>query len=189
VRLPAGRFFLRVLAEGLTRDDGVNAPQSEIELIDAWWSRGGYDAARVDARRRQQVLLTAAEKGIPSFGRKVDAAGLDVNALQDLVDDSVIRDVERGLNIGFTHDVFLEWSMFQLARSRGGSWLDLVKDAGEPPFFGRIVGLLSQRVFERDEDWQKGLEALETAARGRNGSVLAHRSIFVAFVRYASKRI
>src|SRR5260370_21066162 len=127
------------------------------------WSRGGYDGPRTHARWLQRVLLTAAEKGIPSFGRKMDAAGLDVNAVQDLVDDSVIRDVERGLNIGFTHDVFFEWSLFQLARSRGGSWLDLVKDAGQPPFFGRLVGLLSQRLVVPDDTWQKGLEALETS--------------------------
>ena len=38
-------FFLRVLAEGVARHGGVSAPRSEIELIDAWWSRGGYDAA------------------------------------------------------------------------------------------------------------------------------------------------
>ncbi|MGA8557022.1 MAG: ATP-binding protein, partial [Candidatus Acidiferrales bacterium] len=157
-------FFLRVLAEGVGRQDGVSAPRSEIELIDAWWSRGGYDAARADARRRQQVLLTAAEKGVLSFGRRINAVGLDANAVQDLVEDSIIRDVQPGINIGFTHDVFFEWSLFQLARSRGGGWLDLVKDAGEPPFFGRIVSLLSQRAFERDEDWQKGLEALETAS-------------------------
>lgn len=156
-------FFLRVLAEGIGRE-GAGAPQSEIELIDAWWSRGGYDAARADARRRQQVLLTAAEKGVLSFGRKIDAAGLDASAVQDLVDDSVIRDVEPGITIGFTHDVFFEWSLFQLARSRGNLWLDLVKGAGEPPFFGRIVSLLSQRAFERDESWQKGLEELETAS-------------------------
>jgi hypothetical protein len=157
-------FFLRVLAEGIARQGGGSAPQSEIELIDAWWSRGGYDAARADARRRQQVLLTAAEKGVLSFGRKIDALGLDATAVQDLVEDSVIRDVEPGITIGFTHDVFFEWSLFQLARSRGDSWLDLVKDAGEPPFFGRIVSLLSQRAFERDEGWQRGLEGLETAS-------------------------
>jgi hypothetical protein len=157
-------FFLRVLGEGIARQGGGSAPQSEIELIDAWWSRGGYDATRADARRRQQVLLTAAEKGVLSFGRKIDALGLDATAVQDLVEDSVIRDVEPGITIGFTHDVFFEWSLFQLARSRGDSWLDLVKDAGEPPFWGRIVSLLSQRAFERDEGWQRGLEGLETAS-------------------------
>jgi hypothetical protein len=52
--------------------------------------------------------------------------------VQDLVEDSVIRDVEPGMTIGFPHDVFFEWSLFQLARGRGASWLDLVKDAGEP---------------------------------------------------------
>ena len=157
-------FFLRVLAEGVGRQGGLSAPQSEIELIDAWWSRGGYDAARADARLRQQVLLTAADRGVVSFGRKVDALGLDANAVQDLVEDSVIRDVEPGMAIGFAHDVFFEWSLFQLARGRGASWLDLVKDAGEPPFFGRIVSLLSQRAFERDEGWQKGLGGLERAS-------------------------
>jgi hypothetical protein len=69
-------FLLRVLAEGVTRGDAA-APRSELELIEVWWSRGGYDATRVDARRPQQVLKTAAEKGVLSFGRKVDVQGLD----------------------------------------------------------------------------------------------------------------
>jgi hypothetical protein len=47
---------------------------------------------------------------------------------------------------------------------RGYAWLDLIKEAGEAPFFGRVVGLLSQRAFERDEDWKGGLERLETAS-------------------------
>lgn len=157
-------FFLRVLAEGVTRQADVSAPQSEIELIEAWWSRGGYDAARADARRRQQVLRAAAERGIPSFGRRIDVHGLDVDALQDLVEDSVIRDIECGITVGFTHDVFFEWALFQLARSLGPAWLSLIINAGEPPFFGRVVSLLSQRAFERDDGWSEGLESLETAS-------------------------
>jgi hypothetical protein len=155
-------FFLRVLAEGVTRGD-AEAPQSEIELIEAWWARGGYDATRADARRRQQLLRSAAELGISSFGRLIDVQRLDAGALQDLIDDSVLRDVEAGLSAGFTHDVFYEWALFQTARSKGNKWLDLVRVAGEPPYFGRIVGLLSQRAFERDEDWAAGLEELEKA--------------------------
>jgi len=157
-------FFLRVLAEGVARGSSADAPRSEIELVEAWWSRGGYDATRADARRRQQLLRTAAERGLFSFGRSIDVQGLDAGALQDLIDDSVIKDVEPGLTVGFTHDVFFEWALFQLARSRSNNWLELVKQAGEPPFFGRVVGLLSQRAFERDEGWKEELESLETAS-------------------------
>jgi hypothetical protein len=158
-------FFLRVLAEGIERANGVagEAPRSEIELIEAWWARGGYDATRADARLRQQVLRNAAETGVTSFGRHIDVQGLNAEALQDLVDDNVLHDVEPGFATGFAHDVFFEWSLFKVARARGSSWLDLVRAAGEPPFFGRIVGLLSQWAFERDENWRTGLEELEAA--------------------------
>ena len=155
-------FFLRVLAEGVARGS-ADAPQSEIELIEAWWARGGYDATRADARRRQQVLRSAAELGISSFGRRIDVQAFDAGALQDLIDDSVLRDVAAGLTVGFGHDVFYEWALFQAARSKGDKWLDLVRSAGEPPFFGRIAGLLSQRAFERDDGWASGLEELEKA--------------------------
>jgi hypothetical protein len=42
-------------------------------------------------------------------------------------------------------------------------WESERRQAGEAPFFGRVVALLSQRAFERDENWIKGLEDLEKA--------------------------
>jgi hypothetical protein len=157
-------FFLRVLAEGIASNrTAADAPRSEIELVDAWWERGGYDAARADARRRQQALRMAAERGLPSFGRRIDAADIDPDAAQDLVDDDVLRDVDSGLILGFAHDVFFEWTLYRTARTKGDRWLEMVRQAGEPPFFGRVVGLLSQRAFERDEKWINGLEDLENA--------------------------
>lgn len=159
-------FFLRVLAEGVTRANGGNAdaPRSEIELIEAWWARGGYDAVRATARQRQQALLKAAEIGIPSFGRQMSLDGFDADIVQDLVDDHIMRDTEPGVSLGFAHDVFFEWALFQVVRSKGTQWLDLAQTAGEPPFFGRIVALLSQRAFERDEAWDAGLTSLENAS-------------------------
>src|SRR5581483_6605233 len=156
-------FFLSVLVHQVGGSGSTSAPRSEVKLIDLWWSRGGYDAIHADALRRQQHLRTLAERGLPDFGRSIDVQSLAANTLQALIDDRVLRVREPGFTVSFAHDIFFEWALYQTTRARGANWIDLVRSAGEPPFFGRVVSLLSQRAFEKQEHWKEGLEALEAA--------------------------
>ncbi|MGO7317123.1 hypothetical protein ACC678_37440, partial [Rhizobium ruizarguesonis] len=46
-------FFAAVLASSIPAD--IEAPKTEVELINAWWSRGGNDAAQDTIRQRQRA--------------------------------------------------------------------------------------------------------------------------------------
>ena len=55
-------FFAKVLNQSFAADTGGPPfePQSEVDLIDNWWSRGGYNAAGQNAIERQRAIVELA---------------------------------------------------------------------------------------------------------------------------------
>jgi hypothetical protein len=161
-------FFLDVLASQVGSTATDSPPRSEVELINLWWARGGYDATHAKAIARQQMLRTFAERGIINFGRSLDIGGLDADVLQSMIDDRVVRPLQPGFTVSFAHDIFFEWALYQTTRAQSDAWIDFIRKAGEPPFFGRVVTLLSQRAFEQQDHWAETLDKLEkTEARSQ----------------------
>ncbi len=134
---------------------------SEPQLIRMWWRLGGYSAEAAKARIRQDVLLSLARKARGNIRAPVNPGEVDNTALQDLMDDQVIREVGHPQRVGFAHDIFLEWTFFQLCASRGTDWLAPIIDAGEHPALSRVVELLSQDTFEQGGSWATTLGTLE----------------------------
>jgi hypothetical protein len=155
-------FFLRILATG-DEPEAVE-PRTEVELAEQWWRRGGYDADTAVARRRQVVLRALADRGCRTLGRGISTDGLVSDDVHALVDDGIIRDDEGGGRVTFEHDIFFEWSFFQVCSSRGDQWLSAIVEAGEIPQLGRVVELLSQARFERRDRWADHLRIVESAA-------------------------
>lgn len=160
-------FFAAVLARSLPRpaggDGGGATPRSETELVEAWWSGGGYRAAPPSVTRRQRTLVALARAGMAGAGRPIGTglAGIDTDAVDELRRDGVLRDVRPGHSVRFAHDIFFEWAVLHLLIGREEAWLDEVRTAGEPPVLGRAVELLSQEAFSAGEGWAEQLGVIE----------------------------
>lgn len=160
-------FFAAVLSDQFAgADDGEAAPQTEIELIAAWWRAGGYNADQDVVLGRQRAMLDLADTGARSLGKAIAASKLkDATIAQagELKRDRIVEIVEEGSVLSFAHDIFFEWTFFRLLVDRGDDWRGALVAAGEPPLLGRVVGLLSQHLFERDGAWAAEFAALNDA--------------------------
>jgi hypothetical protein len=155
-------FFANVLARSVGAGNAVQ-PRSEIDLLDAWWRRGGYAAEGADTTRRQRALVYFAKEGAKTLGRQTRSDDVDADTLNDLIDDGILADIRVGHTAKFTHDIFFEWSFLQLLISKNTEWRAEIRAAGEPPVLGRVVELLSQLVFTTENDWESHLSGTETA--------------------------
>lgn len=156
-------FFAAVLARDSTATRG-SAPQTEIDLIAAWWSRAGYDASPDSADLRRRAIIDLAEKGVRELGKSIRIRGLEpstVAQLASLKTDLLIRDQDDGSAVSFTHDIFFEWAFYQLLIDLGPDWHDAIATSGEPPLLGRVVGLLAQQSLKSPGRWAKGYRLLE----------------------------
>jgi len=161
-------FFARILSQNFSLDQGSAsfAPQSEIDLIENWWRRGGYDAEGAVATRRQRALLALGAHRARHLNAAISLTDLDasvIDVLEDLKADGIIQDVRAGHSVAFSHDIFFEWSFFHRLISLNGGWPAELRAAGEPPMLGRIVDLLSQAEFTDADAWSAQLDALEAS--------------------------
>lgn len=161
-------FFAAVLARGLSRAayPAEFAPQTEVELVDAWWMRGGYDALAPQALARQRALIELAQRSAPDLGRNLrirDLSAATQAVLPDLEEDGLLQQVRQGHTAQFSHDIFFEWSFFHLLVDQGPDWIATLTAAGEPPALARVVELLSQSTYANAEQWLLELHALAEA--------------------------
>jgi hypothetical protein len=159
-------FFAGVLIRRHAAETSV--PSSEIELATAWWAGGGYGAEAARAGHRRNALVSLAQAGAATLGRRIPALGLDPQALAELEADGIVRFVRTGQMVRFVHDIYFEWSFLQLLVSQGEQWLSIIRQVGEPPVLGRVVELLSQTELKDGRDWRNYLELLEGATDVRS---------------------
>ncbi len=161
-------FFAAVLARGFSRAAYPSgfAPQSEVDLVEAWWTRGGYDSHAPQALARQRALIELAQRGAPDLGRNVRIRSLSPatqDVLSALEEDGLVQQVRAGHTAQFSHDIFFEWSFLHLLLDQGDDWIVALTAAGEPPALGRVVELLSQLTYPVQGQWPRELHALEQA--------------------------
>jgi hypothetical protein len=140
-------FFVSVLARGLPRATPESAPRSEIELIDIWWKRGGYDSDESQAFHRQRALIALAKAGAMSLGRRMRLDGIDLDALAALKRDGVIKDVSAGHSVQFTHDIFFEWSFVHLLIDCEDKWIDEIRRSGSRRYWAARLNSYRRRSF------------------------------------------
>jgi hypothetical protein len=158
-------FFAAVLADQAVAMalDKNPPPQTEAELIGAWWRAGGYDLDPTAADGRQRALLELSESGAPSLGKNIHRRSITAEAasqLEGLRRDKIIDVVEAGSRYKFAHDIFFEWSFFRLLIDQREDWPKALAKAGEPPLLARIVGLLAQSEYEKGASWAAGYRTL-----------------------------
>ncbi|HEX7185838.1 MAG TPA: AAA family ATPase [Thermoanaerobaculia bacterium] len=155
-------FFAAVLARSFPDDSAT--PQTEVDLISAWWARAGHDAPKETVPQRQRALLDLAKKGVRNLGKNIPARMLKDATFEQvagLKTDFVIRDHDGGASYSFTHDIFFEWVFFRQLIELGDNWTRGLTDAGEPPLLGRVVGLLAQSAIASQGKWSEGYRDLE----------------------------
>ncbi|MGJ0452980.1 MAG: AAA family ATPase [Methylocystis sp.] len=155
-------FFASVLAE--TFADNTVTPQTEVDLISAWWARAGHDALEETVPQRQRALIDLAEIGVENLGKGVPARKLkDATTAQiaALKTDRIVRTDDDGASYSFSHDIFFEWVFFRLLIELGTDWPNGLGAAGEPPLLGRVVGLLAQSALGTKGKWLAGYRTLE----------------------------
>jgi hypothetical protein len=162
-------FFASVMARGLSNAGYPSdfAPRSEVDLLSAWWQRGGYDAQSPQALPRQRGLIEIAGCSAPDLGRNVrirDLTDPTQSVLPALEEDSVVQQVRLGHTAQFSHDIFFEWSFFHLLVDHDEDWIGILTEVGEPPALGRVVELLSQATYTDFAKWANTLKVLEQSA-------------------------
>jgi hypothetical protein len=153
-------FFAAVLAHSIPQG---TEPQTEVDLISAWWARAGHDAIADTIPQRQRALIDIAEKGVRNLGKGIPARELKestIGQISALKADQIIRDERGGSSFAFTHDIFFEWTFFRLLIDIGDEWTKALEAAGEPPLLGRVVGLMAQEAITDNGRWSAGYGSL-----------------------------
>ncbi|MCI5194472.1 MAG: ATP-binding protein [Candidatus Electrothrix sp. AU1_5] len=160
-------FFAKVLNQSYVADPNTPtfAPQSEVDLIENWWQRGGYNATGQHTVDRQQELLALASVRAHNLSQPIRLSQLTSRThIDDLRSDGILQNAREGVSVRFAHDIFFEWAFFYVLTDRGSQWMDEIKECGEPPAISRVVELLSQWEYAHGEDWSTYLEQAENSA-------------------------
>lgn len=157
-------FFAKVLNQSHVADANVPtfAPRSEVDLIENWWRRGGYNETGQSAIERQRALLDLALIRARKLSQPIHISQLTSAAHIDaLRSDGILQNAREGISVRFAHDIFFEWAFFYVLADRGSQWIDEIKTCGEPPAVARVVELVSQWEYAQGEDWPKYLAQIE----------------------------
>ena len=149
-------FFAKVLNQSYVADPSASTfvPQSEVDLIENWWRRGGYNETGQSAIERQRALLDLARVRARQLSQPIGLSQFNsVTHINDLRSDGILLNVREGISVRFAHDIFFEWAFFHVLADRGRQWIEAIKDCGEPPAVARVVELASQWEYARGTDW------------------------------------
>lgn len=157
-------FFAKVLNQSYMADPSASTfvPQSEVDLIENWWRRGGYNETGQNALERQRALLDLASVRARQLSQPIAFSQLtSVAHIDDLRSDGILQNAREGVSVRFAHDIFFEWAFFHVLADRGLQWMDVIKACGEPPAVARVVELTSQWEYAQETNWPAYLAQTE----------------------------
>ncbi|MEE9710954.1 hypothetical protein [Aeromonas caviae] len=157
-------FFAKVLNQSYVADPSAPtfAPQSEVDLIDNWWRKGGYNETGQSAIERQRTLLDVARVRTRELSQPIRLGQLiSVAHIDDLRTDGILQNAREGVSVRFSHDIFFEWSFFYVLADSGTQWMEEIKACGEPPAVARVVELSAQWEYTKGNDWSACLTQIE----------------------------
>jgi hypothetical protein len=159
-------FFAKVLDQGYVADANAPPPQSEVDLVESWWTRGGYNSSGQDAIGRQRAIIDLAAFRARHLSRPIsfpELAQSTVTKIDELVTDGILQHAHAGHTVRFSHDIFFEWAFFHVLVDREEQWLKEIRDCGEPPAVARVVELLAQREYADGNDWSHVLAQIASS--------------------------
>ncbi|WP_047243867.1 ATP-binding protein [Chromobacterium subtsugae] len=157
-------FFAKVLNQSYVADPSTPTftPRSEVDLIENWWRRGGYDSSGQGAIERQHVLLNLARNRSRHLSQPIRLSQLNSLAhISDLISDGILQNAREGISVRFAHDIFFEWAFFYVLADREDQWMDEIRACGEPPAVARVVELASQWEYAQGSAWRQNLTQAE----------------------------
>ncbi|MEH6457062.1 MAG: hypothetical protein V7749_12100 [Cocleimonas sp.] len=159
-------FFAKVLSQGYITDpdSSVFSPQSEVDLIENWWRRGGYNETGQNVIERQLVLLNLASARARQLNQPISLRQLpSVAHIEELKADGILQNAREGISINFSHDIFFEWAFFHVLAERESQWIEEIRACGEPPAVARVVELISQWEYVKGKEWKTSLVHAEAS--------------------------
>lgn len=159
-------FFAKVLNQSYVAAPSppTFAPQSEVDLIENWWRRGGYNETGQSAIERQRALLDLARVRARQLSQPIGLSQLtSVAHIDDLRSDGILQNAREGISVRFAHDIFFEWAFFHVLAERGAQWIEEIKACGEPAAVARVVELVSQWEYAQGKDWPAYLAQTEVS--------------------------
>ena len=159
-------FFAKVLNQSyvVAPSAPTFAPQSEVDLIENWWRRGGYNETGQSAIERQRALIDLARIRARQLSQPIGLSQLtSVAHIDDLRSDGILQNAREGISVRFAHDIFFEWAFFHVLADRGTHWMEEITACGEPPALARVVELLSQWEYTQGQDWLAYLAQAEAS--------------------------
>jgi hypothetical protein len=161
-------FFTKIAMQGLSTEpsDSGFVPHSEVELIEHWWRRGGYNATSQAAIHRQRALVNLAKCQIAHPQEPVllrELALPTIDQLDAFIADGLLVHHRRGHSVRFGHDIFFEWALLHVLFETD-DWPNELAVLGEPPLLGRVVELLSQCALPKSGEWEFGLQRLRDSS-------------------------
>ncbi|MGO7320188.1 hypothetical protein ACCS95_04260 [Rhizobium ruizarguesonis] len=139
--------------------------RSEVDLVELWWSHGGADGADfAPAQGRRNALLTLGEQLLARPGRPLEIRGVDPVPLDELLRVGVLRHIDLGVTVAFSHDIYEEWILERILRNRRGDIAQALRDGGQNLQLVRPLQLLATHLLERSnkgDDWAALLAAVE----------------------------
>jgi hypothetical protein len=157
-------FFAKVLNQSYVANPLSSSftPQSEVDLIENWWRKGGYDASGRSALERQRTLLNLARLHAQQLSQPIRLSQLQsVEQVDGLRSDGILQNAREGISVRFSHDIFFEWAFFQVLADRGLEWVEEIRACGEPPAIARVVELVAQWEYAHGRDWTTCLSHAE----------------------------
>ena len=149
-------FFAKVLNQSYVANPSAPTftPQTEVDLIENWWRRGGYNETGQSAIERQRTLLDLARVRARQLSQPIGLSQLASFAhIDDLRSDGILQNAREGISVRFAHDIFFEWAFFHVLADRGAQWMEEIKACGEPPAVARVVELVAQWEYMKGKDW------------------------------------
>ncbi len=155
-------FFLDALSR-LPVAGGAEV-RSEVDLVELWWAHGGADVADfAPAQGRRNVLLKLGEQLLMGPGAPLAIREIDPVALDELLRSGVLRHVDEGSTVAFSHDIYEEWVLERVLFDRRGDIATAVRDGHQDLQLARPLQLLAAHLLERSQDgdaWAALLGAL-----------------------------
>ncbi|MDB5643624.1 MAG: hypothetical protein JWN07_2941 [Hyphomicrobiales bacterium] len=138
--------------------------RSEVDLVELWWAHGGADGADfAPAQGRRNLLLKLGEHLLSSPGIPLAIRDIDPNAIDELLRAGVLRHVEPGSSVAFTHDIYEEWVLERVLFERRADVAEAVRAGRQDLQLARPMQLLAAQMLERSDDgdyWARMLDAL-----------------------------
>ena len=155
-------FFLDALSR-LPVAGGADV-RSEVDLVELWWTHGGADKADfAPAQGRRNVLLKLGEQLLLDPGAALAIRDIDPTALGELSQAGVLRHVDVGSTVAFTHDIYEEWVLERTMFDRRTDIAGALRDGRQDLQLARPLQLLAARQLERSKNgdaWARLLDAL-----------------------------